>query len=174
MVQVRKGEKWHRPSACFPHTRRELKKGNTGEETPPAAPMVLHSLFARSLLWFLLFQLTSDDASQTLEFHIISFWSGWLVSPPFPRISLWNATNPQVVCRSLVFCSDFVQYNRTSKISGLKNPTWCTCLETPEKFRAYFGCHDFLCILKIKTFPGMTFCNTFALSYLEIRKRRAC
>ena len=37
-------------------------------------------------------------------------------------------------------------------------------LETPETFRV----HNFLCILKLKTFPVMKFCNKFTLSYLEI------
>ena len=45
---------------------------------------------------------------------------------------------------------------------------WRAFLETPETFRAYFGCHNFLRILKTKTFQGIKFCNKFALSYLEI------
>ena len=44
----------------------------------------------------------------------------------------------------------------------------CAFLETPETVRAHFGCHNFLGVLKTNTFPGMTFCNKFALSYLEI------
>ena len=34
---------------------------------------------------------------------------------------------------------------------------WGPFLETPETFQAYFGCHNFLRILKTKTFPGMKF-----------------
>ena len=50
---------------------------------------------------------------------------------------------------------------------------WSTRLPAPletflETFRCYFGCHNFLRILKPKTLPGMKFCNKFALSYLEI------
>ena len=42
---------------------------------------------------------------------------------------------------------------------------WDPFLESPETFRAYFGCHNFLHILKTKvTFAGMK----FALSDLEI------
>ena len=41
-------------------------------------------------------------------------------------------------------------------------------LETPETFRAHFGCHNFLRISKTKTFLGMKFCNKFSLWDLEI------
>ena len=51
---------------------------------------------------------------------------------------------------------------------GYQKETWRAFLETPETFRAHFGCHNFLRILKTKTFPGMRFCKKFALSYLEI------
>ena len=45
---------------------------------------------------------------------------------------------------------------------------WRAFLETPETFRAHFGCHNFLRIFKMKTFPGMNFCKKFTLSYLQI------
>ena len=41
-------------------------------------------------------------------------------------------------------------------------------LETSATFRAHCGCYNFLRILRTKMFPGMKFCNKFALSYLEI------
>ena len=37
-----------------------------------------------------------------------------------------------------------------------------------RSFWVYFGCCNFLCISKTKTFPGVKFCNKFSLSYLEI------
>ena len=45
---------------------------------------------------------------------------------------------------------------------------WRPFLESPETFRAHFGCHYFLRILKTKTFSCLKLCNEFALSYLEI------
>ena len=44
-----------------------------------------------------------------------------------------------------------------------KGEPWRAFLEIPETIRAYFGCHNFLCILKMKTFPGIKFCNKFTL-----------
>lgn len=41
-------------------------------------------------------------------------------------------------------------------------------IETSETFQAYFGCYNFLRIVKTKMFPGMKVCNKFALSYLKI------
>ena len=41
-------------------------------------------------------------------------------------------------------------------------------LESPETFRVYLWCYNFLPISENKTFPGTKFCNKFALSYLEI------
>ena len=52
--------------------------------------------------------------------------------------------------------------------SGIDGLTWGPFLETPETFWVYFGCCNFLRISKTKTFPGVKFCNKFALSYLEI------
>ena len=52
--------------------------------------------------------------------------------------------------------------------SWMDSLTWGPFLETPETFWVYFGCCNFLRISKTKTFPGVKFCNKFALSYLEI------
>ena len=48
--------------------------------------------------------------------------------------------------------------------------SWRAFLEPPlrpRNFSAYFGWHNFLPILKTKTFLGIKFCNKFSLSYLK-------
>ena len=55
-----------------------------------------------------------------------------------------------------------------SRDSWMDSLTWGPFLETPETFWVYFGCCNFLRIWKTKAFPGVKFCNKFALSYLEI------
>ena len=101
---------------------------------------------------------------------------------PLERRFSTTLTGYSSICMSKRFCSSWslLSASPTSQLYTLstihclevarlgKDPSRCAFLETPETFWVHFGWHNFLHILKAKAFPGMKFCNKFALSYLEI------
>ena len=84
--------------------------------------------------------------------------------------------------KKLVFYSMVSKYEKTNSLQNfmsgnafgfkirrkLCHPKFTRKVSGVSRNARAFGCHNFLRILKTKTFPGMKFCNEFALSYLEI------
>ena len=82
-------------------------------------------------------------------------WTGWY------RV-IWDAWFEGEKARDL-----WKEFNFSCD-AWIDSLTWGLFLETPETFWVYFGCCNFLCVSKMKTFPGVKFCNKFTFSYLEI------